>query len=262
MKLFAERNPADIDWTGCDAVIESTGVFKTVAAAGAHRAKLVVISAPSPDAPMFVCGVNAAEYDGVARVISNASCTTNCLAPLAKVLHDTAGIEAGLMTTIHAATATQMVVDGPSKKDWRGGRSVFNNLIPSSTGAAAAVGKVIPALNGLLTGMSVRVPVPDVSLVDLTVHTARDTSLDELLGALRVAGAPGGPMDGILRVSDELLVSSDLVGDTAVCVVDARSALNVGKRTFKICAYYDNERAYSSSLLSLLLLSLSAMEKK
>merc|ERR1712038_873773 len=229
IKFVAERNPADIPWgeLGAEYVCESTGVFTTEAKAGAHLeggAKKVIISAPSADAPMFVMGVNHKNYDGSANIVSNASCTTNCLAPLAKVLHEKFGIEEGLMTTIHASTANQLVVDGPAKggKDWRAGRCALNNCIPASTGAAKAVGKVIPELNGKLTGMAVRVPTPDVSMVDLTFRTKKACTGEEMMAALKAA-SESDELKGILGYTDELVVSQDFVTDKRSSIVDAKA---------------------------------------
>jgi glyceraldehyde 3-phosphate dehydrogenase len=231
IKFFAVRNPEEIPWgsVGADTVCESTGVFTTIEKAGMHLkggCKKVIISAPSADAPMYVMGVNNTEYAG-ATVLSNASCTTNCLAPLAKVLHDNFGIVEGLMTTIHAGTANQLVVDGPSKggKDWRAGRCALNNLIPASTGAAKAVGKVIPALNGKLTGMAVRVPTADVSLVDLTIRTEKACSAADIKAALKAASE--GEMKGILGYTEDEVVSQDFVTDARSSIVDASACMSL-----------------------------------
>lgn len=255
VKFFAERNPADIPWgsVGADFVCESTGVFTVIDKASQHLqggAKKVIISAPSGDAPMFVVGVNHKEYAGQ-MVVSNASCTTNCLAPLAKVLHDNFGIEEGLMTTIHAATATQLVVDGPAKggKDWRGGRSALTNLIPSSTGAAKAVGKVIPELNGKLTGMAVRVPTPDVSLVDLTVRTTKACSGEDIANALKAAAE--GEMKGILGYTELPVVSCDFTHDARSSIVDGSACIHLNDKFHKIISWYDNEWGYSNRLVDL-----------
>jgi glyceraldehyde 3-phosphate dehydrogenase len=245
IKFFNERNPADIKWGeyGADTVCESTGIFTSIAKANAHLeggCKRVIVSAPSEDAPMYVMGVNHKEYAG-ATIISNASCTTNCLAPLAKVLHDEFGIVEGLMTTIHAATATQMVVDGPSKggKDWRAGRCSMNNLIPSSTGAAKAVGKVIPSLNGKLTGMSVRVPTADVSMVDLTFRTEKACSAEDVKAALKKASE--GSMKGILGYTEDAVVSQDFVHDSHSSFVDASAGITLNEHFHKVISWYDNE---------------------
>jgi glyceraldehyde 3-phosphate dehydrogenase len=234
-------------------VCESTGIFTTIAKAEAHLkggCKRVIISAPSADAPMYVMGVNNTEYAG-ATVISNASCTTNCLAPLAKVLHDEFGIVEGLMTTIHAATATQMVVDGPAKggKDWRAGRSSMNNCIPASTGAAKAVGKVIPALNGKLTGMAVRVPTADVSMVDLTVRTEKAASAQAIKDALKKASE--GSLKGILGYTEDEVVSQDFVHDARSSIVDANAGITLNEHFHKVISWYDNEWGYSNRLVDL-----------
>jgi len=255
IKVFAKKDPSTIPWgqVGTDYVVESTGVFLKVAQAQAHiagGAKRVVISAPSPDAPMFVMGVNNDEYAGQS-VISNASCTTNCLAPLAKVLHDTFGIEEGLMTTVHAATATQKTVDAPSNKDWRGGRGVFGNIIPSSTGAAKAVGKVIPSLNGKLTGMAFRVPTSDVSVVDLTCRLKRGASKKELDAALKSAAE--GRMRGVLAYTDEALVSTDFIGDTHSSIYDSKASISLNNNFVKLISWYDNECGYSNRVVDLII---------
>jgi|Transcript_9347 glyceraldehyde 3-phosphate dehydrogenase len=257
IKFFSERNPADIPWgsVGVDYVCESTGVFTTGVSAGAHiegGCKKVIISAPpKDDSPMYVMGVNHTDYDGSATVVSNASCTTNCLAPLAMVLHNKFGIVEGLMTTIHAATANQLVVDGPAKggKDWRAGRSALNNLIPASTGAAKAVGKVIPALNGKLTGMAVRVPTPDVSLVDLTVRTVEPCTGDEINAALKEASETY--LKGILGYTDKAVVSQDFVHDKRSSIVDASACIHLNDNFHKIISWYDNEWGYSNRLVDL-----------
>jgi len=255
IKFFAERNPADIPWgtVGATMVCESTGIFTLTEKATAHidgGAKKVIISAPSKDAPMYVMGVNHKEYAG-ANVFSNASCTTNCLAPIAKVINDEFGIVEGLMTTIHAATANQLVVDGPAKggKDWRAGRCALNNLIPASTGAAKAVGKVIPALDGKLTGMAVRVPTPDVSLVDLTVRTEKGATAEEVLAAFKKHAA--GDMKGILGVTEEALVSSDFTSDKRSSIVDGSACIHLNDKFHKIVSWYDNEWGYSNRLVDL-----------
>jgi glyceraldehyde 3-phosphate dehydrogenase len=253
--FFNERNPEEIKWgeSGADTVCESTGIFTTIAKAEAHikgGCKRVIVSAPSADAPMYVMGVNHTEYAG-ATIISNASCTTNCLAPLAKVLHEEFVIVEGLMTTIHAATATQMVVDGPSKggKDWRAGRCSVNNLIPSSTGAAKAVGKVIPSLNGKLTGMSVRVPTADVSMVDLTFRTEKACTGDEVKAALKKAAE--GPLKGILGYTDDAVVSQDFVHDSHSSIVDGAAGIALNDNFHKVISWYDNEWGYSNRLVDL-----------
>merc|ERR1712125_173099 len=238
---------------GADVVCESTGIFTTIEKAQAHiagGAKKVIISAPSKDAPMFVMGVNHETYSGQ-TIFSNASCTTNCLAPLAKVLDEEFGIEQGLMTTIHAATATQLVVDGPAKggKDWRAGRASMTNLIPASTGAAKAVGKVLPELNGKLTGMAIRVPTADVSLVDLTFRTEKAATKDEILGALKAASE--GEMKGILGYTEEKLVSSDFEHDKASSTVDAGACIFLNDHFHKVISWYDNEWGYSNRLVDL-----------
>jgi len=259
VKFFAERNPADIAWgsVGADYVCESTGVFTTVEKASAHLkggAKKVIISAPSADAPMYVMGVNHKKYDGSANVVSNASCTTNCLAPLAKVIHEKFGIAEGLMTTIHAATATQLVVDGPSRggKDWRGGRSAIANMIPASTGAAKAVGKVLPELNGKLTGMAVRVPTPDVSMVDLTVRTEKACTGEEIDAVLKAAATdPESDVYGILGYTDLPVVSQDFVHDKRSSIVDAQACIHLNDNFHKVISWYDNEWGYSNRLVDL-----------
>jgi glyceraldehyde 3-phosphate dehydrogenase len=255
IKFFAERNPSDIKWgeVGAEIVCESTGVFTSTAKASAHVAggcKKVVISAPSEDAPMYVMGVNHTAYTD-AVVFSNASCTTNCLAPLAKVINDKFGIVEGLMTTIHASTANQLVVDGPSKggKDWRAGRCALTNMIPASTGAAKAVGKVIPELNGKLTGMAVRVPTPDVSLVDLTVRTEKACKGSEILAALKEASE--GELKGILGYVDMEVVSTDFIHDSHSSVIDAKACIALNDNFHKIISWYDNEWGYSNRLVDL-----------
>lgn len=255
IKFFSERNPADIPWGQCGAetVCESTGIFTTIEKAGEHLkggAKRVIISAPSKDAPMYVMGVNNETYDG-ATVFSNASCTTNCLAPLAKVLNDKFGIVEGLMTTVHASTATQLVVDGPSKggKDWRGGRSALTNLIPASTGAAKAVGEVIPELKGKLTGMAIRVPTSDVSIVDLTIRTEKAVSGPEMMAALKEASE--GSLKGILGYTDEQVVSQDFVTDKRSSIVDSEACIHLNDHFHKVVSWYDNEWGYSNRLVDL-----------
>jgi len=255
IKFFAERNPADIPWgsVGATTVCESTGVFTLTEKASAHLeggAEKVIISAPSKDAPMYVMGVNHTEYAG-AKILSNASCTTNCLSPIAKVLNDKFGIVEGLMTTIHASTANQLVVDGPAKggKDWRAGRCALHNCIPASTGAAKAVGKVIPALDGKLTGMAVRVPTADVSLVDLTLRTEKATSLEDILAAFKEAA--DGDMKGVLGVTSDKVVSSDFTSDKRSSIVDAEACMSLNENFHKIISWYDNEWGYSNRLVDL-----------
>merc|ERR1712042_375913 len=253
--VFNERDPANIDWAsaGAEYVVESTGVFTTTDKALAHTkggAKKVIISAPSADAPMFVMGVNHEKYDKSLQVVSNASCTTNCLAPLAKVINDKYGIIEGLMTTVHAVTATQKTVDGPSGKDWRGGRGASQNIIPSSTGAAKAVGKVIPYLNGKLTGMAFRVPTADVSVVDLTVRLGKEASYEEICATLKAASA--GSMKGILGYTDEDLVSTDFIGDQRSSIFDAKAGIQLSKTFVKLVSWYDNEMGYSNRVIDLI----------
>nr|AVP12667.1 glyceraldehyde-3-phosphate dehydrogenase [Testudinalia testudinalis] len=249
------RNPEEIPWSaaGAEYVVESTGVFTTLEKAGLHfkgGAKKVVISAPSSDAPMFVMGVNENKYDKSMNVVSNASCTTNCLAPLVKVVNDSFGIVEGLMTTCHAFTATQKIVDGPSMKDWRGGRGAAQNIIPSSTGAAKAVGKVIPELNGKLTGMALRVPVADVSVVDLTVKLKNPASYDDIKAALKKASE--GPMAGILGYTEDAVVSSDFISDTRSSIFDAKAGIALNDTFVKLVSWYDNEYAYSNRVIELI----------
>ena len=254
--IFAERNPADIPWGKLEAeyVIESTGLFLTKEKAQAHidaGAKKVVMSAPSKDdTPMFVCGVNLDKYTTDMTFVSNASCTTNCLAPIAKVLNDNWGITEGLMTTVHSVTATQKTVDGPSMKDWRGGRAAAGNIIPSSTGAAKAVGKVIPELNGKLTGMSMRVPTLDVSVVDLTVNLAKPAKYEEICAAMKKASE--GELKGILGYTDEAVVSSDFLGDTRTSIFDADAGIALTDTFVKVVSWYDNEIGYSNKVLELI----------
>jgi len=255
VKFFAEMNPAEIGWgeVGADYVCESTGIFTTIEKANAHiqgGAKKVIVSAPSADAPMFVMGVNNKNYDGSANIVSNASSTTNCLAPLAKVIDAEFGIEEGLMTTIHAATATQAVVDGPSKKDWRGGRSALANMIPASTGAAKAVGKVLPQLNGKLTGMAVRVPTPDVSMVDLTVRTVKPCTGEEMMAAFKAASEEG-ELKGILGYTDLPVVSTDFVSDPHSSIIDSKACIHLSETFHKVISWYDNEWGYSNRLVDL-----------
>merc|ERR1712054_369140 len=253
--VFNERDPANINWAGAGAeyIVESTGVFTTTDKALAHTkggVKKVIISAPSADAPMFVMGVNHEKYDKSLQVVSNASCTTNCLAPLAKVINDKYGIIEGLMTTVHAVTATQKTVDGPSGKDWRGGRGAAQNIIPSATGAAKAVGKVLPALNGKLTGMAFRVPTPDVSVVDLTVRLEKEASYEEICAKIKEASE--GSMKGILGYTDEDLVSTDFVGDDRSSIFDAKAGIQLSKTFVKLVSWYDNEMGYSNRVIDLI----------
>nr|AHA61586.1 glyceraldehyde-3-phosphate dehydrogenase [Volvariella volvacea] len=252
--VFSEKDPAAIPWgtAGADYIVESTGVFTTTEKASAHLkggAKKVIISAPSADAPMFVVGVNLDAYDPKYTVISNASCTTNCLAPLAKVIHDEFGIVEGLMTTVHATTATQKTVDGPSHKDWRGGRSVANNIIPSSTGAAKAVGKVIPSLNGKLTGMSFRVPTLDVSVVDLVVRLEKPTEYSAIKAALKKAAE--GEYKGIIDYTEDSVVSTDFIGNPASSIFDASAGIQLNPNFVKLISWYDNEWGYSKRVCDL-----------
>lgn len=256
IRVTAEKDPKLIQWDDAsvdvDVVAECTGIFTTLESAQAHidgGAKKVVISAPSADAPMFVMGVNHTKATAADTIVSNASCTTNCLAPLAKVIHDNFGIVEGLMTTVHATTATQLTADGPSRKDWRGGRAASVNIIPSSTGAAKAVGKVIPELNGKLTGMSFRVPTVDVSVVDLTVKLAKETSYDDIMKVLK--NAAENEMKGILGFTEDDVVSQDFVGDSRTSVVDAKAGIGLNSTFFKIVSWYDNEYGYSSKLIDL-----------
>ncbi|XP_039298298.1 glyceraldehyde-3-phosphate dehydrogenase 2 [Nilaparvata lugens] len=255
IQVFSERDPKAIPWgkAGAQYIVESTGVFTTVEKASAHLeggAKKVIISAPSADAPMFVCGVNLDAYDPSYKVISNASCTTNCLAPLAKVIHDNFEIVEGLMTTVHATTATQKTVDGPSGKLWRDGRGAQQNIIPAATGAAKAVGKVIPSLNGKLTGMAFRVPVPNVSVVDLTVRLGKDASYDDIKA--KVKAAADGPLKGILGYTDEEVVSSDFIGDNHSSIFDAQAGISLSPKFVKLISWYDNEFGYSSRVIDLI----------
>lgn len=256
IRVTAQRDPKLIQWddkdVDVDVVAECTGIFTTLETAQYHidgGAKKVVISAPSADAPMFVMGVNHMEAKATDTIVSNASCTTNCLAPLAKVINDNFGIVEGLMTTIHATTATQLTVDGPSRKDFRGGRSALLNMIPSSTGAAKAVGKVIPELNGKLTGMSMRVPTADVSAVDLTVKLAKETSYEEIMAVLKKASE--NEMKGILGYTEDDVVSTDFNSDPRTSIVDAKAGIGLNSTFFKIMSWYDNEYGYSSKLIDL-----------
>ncbi len=252
--VMSDRDPANLDWGkyGVEYLIEATGKFKTIAKANEHiksGAKKVVITAPSDDAPMFVCGVNLDSYDPSMTVVSNASCTTNCLAPIAKVLNDNFGIKDGLMTTVHSITATQNTVDAKSLKDWRGGRAASTNIIPSSTGAAKAVGKVIPSLMGKLTGMSMRVPTVDVSAVDLTVNLEKPTSYDEICAAMKKASE--GELKGILGYTEDLVVSSDFIHDPRASIFDAKAGIALTDTFVKVIAWYDNEWGYSERVLDL-----------
>lgn len=254
IRVTSERDPADLAWDALDTdvVVESTGLFLTDETARKHiqaGAKKVVLSAPSKDAtPMFVMGVNHESYEGQ-DIVSNASCTTNCLAPLAKVIDDNFGIVDGLMTTVHAATATQKTVDGPSMKDWRGGRGAFQNIIPSSTGAAKAVGKVIPALNGKLTGMAFRVPTADVSVVDLTVNLAKPASYEEICAAIKTASE--NELAGILGYTEDQVVSNDFLGDVRTSIFDAKAGIALTDTFVKLVSWYDNEIGYSNKVLDL-----------
>ncbi len=255
IRVTAEKNPADLKWgeIGADYVVESTGLFLTKEKAQGHieaGAKYVVMSAPSKDdTPMFVCGVNTDSYVKGTQFVSNASCTTNCLAPIAKVLNDAFGIEDGLMTTVHA-TATQKTVDGPSVKDWRGGRAAAGNIIPSSTGAAKAVGKVIPSLNGKLTGMSFRVPTLDVSVVDLTVNLKNGTTYEDICKAMKAASE--GELKGILGYTEDAVVSSDFLGDARTSIFDAKAGIQLTPTFVKVVSWYDNEWGYSNKVLDLI----------
>merc|ERR1712117_962197 len=253
--MGSERDPTAIPWSsvGAKYVVESTGVFTTLEKAGAHHkggAEKVIISAPSADAPMFVMGVNQEKYDKSMKIVSNASCTTNCLAPLAKVINDNFGILEGLMTTVHAATATQKTVDGPSNKDWRGGRGAAQNIIPSSTGAAKAVGKVIPALNGKLTGMAFRVPTPDVSVVDLTVRLEKEATYEQICAKIKEASE--GSMKGILGYAEDMVVSTDFLGDNRSSIFDAKAGIQLSGTFVKLVSWYDNENGYSNRVIDLI----------
>ena len=256
IRITAERNPADLKWdeVGAEYVVESTGLFLSKDKAQAHieaGAKYVVMSAPSKDdTPMFVCGVNFDKYVKGTQFVSNASCTTNCLAPIAKVLNDKWGIKEGLMTTVHATTATQKTVDGPSLKDWRGGRAAAGNIIPSSTGAAKAVGKVIPELNGKLTGMAFRVPTLDVSVVDLTVNLAKPATYAEICEAMKAASE--GELKGVLGYTNEEVVSSDFLGDIRTSIFDAKAGIQLTDTFVKVVSWYDNEIGYSNKVLELI----------
>lgn len=256
IRVTAERNPADIKWgaVGADYVVESTGLFLEKAKAQGHidgGAKKVILSAPSKDdTPMFVMGVNHTTYTKDMTFVSNASCTTNCLAPIAKVLHDNFGIIEGLMTTVHATTATQKTVDGPSAKDWRGGRGAAQNIIPSSTGAAKAVGVVIPALKGKLTGMAFRVPTPDVSVVDLTCRLEKAASYSAICAAMKAASE--GAMKGILGYTEDEVVSNDFIGDTRTSIFDAKAGISLNDNFVKVVSWYDNEMGYSTKVCELI----------
>ena len=254
VRITAERDPKNLKWdeVGADVVAECTGIFTSMETADYHLqagAKKVVISAPSKDVPMFVMGVNHKDVTADNNIVSNASCTTNCLAPLAKVLNDAYGIEEALMTTVHATTATQMTVDGPSKKDWRGGRSALANIIPASTGAAVAVTKVIPELKGKLTGMAFRVPTPDVSVVHLTVKLSKDTSYEDIKKTFKAASE--GEMAGVLGYTEEAVVSQDFVSDPRTSIFDAGAGIELNSKFFKIVSWYDNEFGYSNKLVDL-----------
>lgn len=254
VRITAERDPKNIKWdaVGAEIVAECTGIFTTLETAQYHidgGAKKVVISAPSKDAPMFVMGVNHSDVKASDTIVSNASCTTNCLAPMAKVLNDNFGIEEALMTTVHATTATQMTVDGPSRKDWRGGRSAMLNIIPASTGAAVAVTKVIPALKGKLTGMAFRVPTADVSVVDLTVRLEKETSYEEIKKVFKSASE--GALKGILGYTEEKLVSQDFIGDARTSIFDAGAGIELNSKFFKLICWYDNEAGFSNKMVDL-----------
>ena len=261
IRVTAEKDPNNLKWNevGAEYIVESTGLFLSKDSAQAHinaGAKKVILSAPSKDdTPMFVMGVNHKELTDDIKIFSNASCTTNCLAPLAKVIHDNFGIAEGLMTTVHATTATQKTVDGPSAKDWRGGRSALNNIIPSSTGAAKAVGKVIPSLNGKLTGMSFRVPTADVSVVDLTVRLEKPTSYDEIAAAIKAASE--GELKGILGYTEDAVVSQDFVSDPRTSIFDKEAGIMLSPTFVKLVSWYDNEWGYSNKLTDLLVHSAS-----
>jgi len=254
ISVYSEKDPAKIPWgaNGADIVIESTGVFLDTAKCQPHLqggAKKVIVTAPSPDAPMFVMGVNHDKYDASINVLSNASCTTNCLAPLAKIIDEKFGIAEGLMTTVHSITATQKTVDGPSGKDWRAGRGANQNIIPATTGAAKAVGKVLPQLNGKLTGMSFRVGTPDVSVVDLTCRLTKSASYDEICKAVKEASE--GPLKGIMGYTNDEVVSSDFVGDSHSSIFDAKAGISLNPNFVKLISWYDNEWGYSCRVVDL-----------
>ncbi len=255
IRVTAERDPANLKWdaVGAEYVVESTGIFLTKEKAQGHLdagAKKVIMSAPSKDdTPMFVMGVNNTSYTNDMNFVSNASCTTNCLAPIAKVLHDNFGILEGLMTTVHATTATQKTVDGPSAKDWRGGRGAGQNIIPSSTGAAKAVGKVIPSLNGKLTGMAFRVPTPDVSVVDLTCRLEKETSYEEICKVMKAASE--GELKGVLGYTEDAVVSNDFIGDARTSIFDAGAGIQLSSTFVKVVSWYDNEMGYSNKVVDL-----------
>ncbi|UOE38539.1 MULTISPECIES: type I glyceraldehyde-3-phosphate dehydrogenase [Chryseobacterium] len=257
IRVTAEKDPANLKWNeiGADYVVESTGLFLDKESAAKHLtagAKKVILSAPSKDdTPMFVMGVNHKDLTDDVKILSNASCTTNCLAPLAKVIHDNFGIVEGLMTTVHATTATQKTVDGPSMKDWRGGRAALNNIIPSSTGAAKAVGKVIPSLNGKLTGMSFRVPTVDVSVVDLTVRLEKGASYEEICAVIKAASE--GELKGILGYTEDAVVSQDFVGDKRTSIFDKDAGIMLSPNFVKLVSWYDNEMGYSNKLVDMLI---------
>ncbi|WP_176013884.1 type I glyceraldehyde-3-phosphate dehydrogenase [Victivallis sp. Marseille-Q1083] len=256
IRITAEKEPANLKWgeVGADYIVESTGLFLTKEKAEGHLAagaKKVVMSAPSKDdTPMFVMGVNNKKLTKDMNIVSNASCTTNCLAPITKVLNDSFGVVEGLMTTVHAATATQKTVDGPSKKDWRGGRGILGNIIPSSTGAAKAVGKVIPELNGKLTGMSFRVPTPDVSVVDLTCRLAKEASYEQICAAMKAASE--GELKGILGYTEDAVVSTDFTGDARTSIFDAKAGIALNGNFVKVVSWYDNEWGYSNKVVDLI----------
>ncbi|MFT5228285.1 MAG: glyceraldehyde 3-phosphate dehydrogenase [Flavobacteriaceae bacterium] len=255
IRVTAERSPENLKWNEVDAdfIVECTGIFTTLDKAQSHitgGAKKVIISAPSADAPMFVMGVNNKELKASDTIFSNASCTTNCLAPIAKVLHDNFEIKSGLMTTIHATTASQKTVDGPSSKDWRAGRSALHNIIPSSTGAAKAVGKVIPSLNGKLTGMAFRVPTMDVSVVDLTVNIGKSATYEDVCKVMKHASE--NDLKGVLGYTEESVVSQDFIGETCTSVFDAKAGIALTNNFIKVVSWYDNEYGYSSKIIDLL----------
>jgi len=254
IKFYAQKEPSLIPWSECGAeyIVESTGVFTSYDKAYAHinaGAKKVIVSAPGKEMPMFVVGVNENEYTSDMTIVSNASCTTNCLAPLAKVIDNAFGIEEGLMTTVHSTTATQLTVDGSTKKDWRGGRAASYNIIPSSTGAAKAVGVVIPSLNGKLTGLSMRVPTLDVSVVDLTVKLKKETTYEKICKEVKRASL--NELNGILGYTDEMVVSSDFIGDSRTCIFDEKAGIMLSPKFVKLVAWYDNEWGYSNKVVDL-----------